>query len=58
MFEYSIPVNRDYNVCFFSIENKTYKIIYKRRWWISFKNKIMRCLARIGKLFNPKLVVM
>lgn len=58
MFEYCIQVNGDYSVCFFSVENKMYKIIYQKRRWISIKNKILRCVKRIWKLFNPELIIM
>lgn len=42
MFEYSLKVNKDYSVVFFVPDGttKTYKVIYKKRLWIIFKNKI------------------
>ena len=42
MFEYGFKVNKSYSVVFFVPDKttKTYKIIYKKRLWIIFKNKI------------------
>jgi len=52
MFEYDIPVNHSYNVCFFIIDNKEYKIKYKKRSWIILKNKIKTFFSNL--FFNIK----
>ena len=40
MFEYDIPVNHSYGIYIFVIDNKEYKIRYKKRIWIILKNKL------------------
>ena len=52
MFEYDIPVNNNYSIYIFIIDNKEYKIRYKKRSWIIFKNKIRTFFSNL--FFNIK----
>lgn len=52
MFELDIPVNHRYGIYIFIIDNKEYRIRYKKRFWIILKNKIKTFFSNL--FFNIK----